>query len=166
MFIPVLVFLIIIHYWPLLGIRYSFYDYYPGRQAPTFVGMKHFQYMFATAAFWTAFKNTLELSIIKLIITTVSSVVVSIFLNEMGNLLAKKSLQTIIYLPHFMSWQARAFTSLQARSGGVRYSISSISGRKQDGERLFSLLPCQALTLSCMKRLISTELHVSRKYAL
>ena len=104
MFIPVLVFLIIIHYWPLLGIRYSFYDYYPGRQAPTFVGIKHFQNMFATAAFWTAFKNTLELSVIKLIITTVSSVVVSIFLNEMGNLFAKKTLQTIIYLPHFMSW--------------------------------------------------------------
>ena len=55
-------------------------------------------------AFWTAFKNTLVLSIMKLLITTFTSVIVSIFLNEMGNLFVKKTLQTIIYLPHFMSW--------------------------------------------------------------
>jgi len=41
---------------------------------------------------------------VKLLLTTISSVVVSIFLNEMGNLFVKKTLQTIIYLPHFMSW--------------------------------------------------------------
>ena len=40
----------------------------------------------------------------KLIITTFTAVIVSVFLNEMGNLFAKKTLQTIIYLPHFMSW--------------------------------------------------------------
>ncbi len=103
MFLPVLVFLIIMHYWPMLGIKWSFYDYKPVG-TPTFVGMKHFKNMFATAAFWTAFKNTLVLSIVKLIITNLSAVIVSIFLNEMGNLFAKKTLQTIIYLPHFMSW--------------------------------------------------------------
>jgi putative aldouronate transport system permease protein len=103
MFLPVLIFLIIMHYWPLLGIRYSFYNYKPVG-TPTWVGLENFRNMFKTAAFWTAFKNTLQLSIWKLIITTFSSVVVSIFLNEMGNLFAKKTLQTIIYLPHFMSW--------------------------------------------------------------
>lgn len=103
MFLPVLIFLLIMHYWPMLGIRYAFYDYKPvGPQ--TFVGMKHFAKMFSTDAFWTAFTNTLVLSIMKLIITTFTAVVVSIFLNEMGNLFAKKTLQTIIYLPHFMSW--------------------------------------------------------------
>jgi len=60
--------------------------------------------MFAKDAFWTAFWNTLELSIMKLLLSTAASVIVSIFLNEMGNLFAKKTLQTIIYLPHFMSW--------------------------------------------------------------
>ena len=103
MFLPVLIFLIIIHYWPMLGIRYSFYDFKPVGDK-TWVGLAHFQKMFSTAAFWTAFKNTLWLSIIKLIITNLSAVLVSIFLNEMGNLFAKKTLQTIIYLPHFMSW--------------------------------------------------------------
>ena len=103
MFLPVLIFVIIMHYWPMLGIRYAFYDYKPVG-APKLVGFAHFTKMFATAAFWTALKNTLELSIMKLIITTFTSVIVSVFLNEMGNLLAKKTLQTLIYLPHFMSW--------------------------------------------------------------
>lgn len=103
MFLPVLIFVLVVNYWPMLGIRYSFYDYKPVGE-PVFVGLKHFSKMFSTAAFWTAFKNTLELSIMKLIITTFTAVIVSVFLNEMGNLLAKKTLQTVIYLPHFMSW--------------------------------------------------------------
>lgn len=107
MFIPVLVFLIIMHYWPMLGIRWAFYDYKPVGPK-VWVGFSHFQKLFAAQAFWTSFKNTLELSIIKLLITTFASVVISILLNEMGNLLAKKVLQTIIYLPHFMSWVVAA----------------------------------------------------------
>ena len=103
MFLPVFIFVLIMNYWPMLGIRYAFYDYKPVGQ-PQFVGLAHFTKMFGTAAFWTAFKNTLVLSIMKLLITTFTSVIVSIFLNEMGNLFVKKTLQTIIYLPHFMSW--------------------------------------------------------------
>ena len=103
MFLPVFIFVLIMNYWPMLGIRYAFYDYKPVGQ-PSWVGLAHFTKMFSTAALWTAFKNTLELSIMKLIITTFTAVIVSIFLNEMGNLFAKKTLQTVIYLPHFMSW--------------------------------------------------------------
>ena len=103
MFVPVVIFVLLIYYWPMLGIRYAFYDYKP-IGAQVFVGFKHFTTMFSTKAFWTAFTNTLQLSILKLIITTFTAVVASVFLNEMGNLLAKKSLQTVIYLPHFMSW--------------------------------------------------------------
>lgn len=104
MFLPVLIFLLIMYYWPMLGVRYSFYDYYVVMPKPTFVGFKHFETMFKMPQFWSAFSNTLILSIMRLILTTLSSVIVSIFLNEMNNLFAKKTLQTIIYLPHFMSW--------------------------------------------------------------
>ncbi len=103
MALPVIIFVLLLNYWPMLGVRYAFYNYKPvGR--PTFVAFENFTKMFATDAFWNSFKNTLELSIMKLIITTATAVIVSIFLNEMSNLLAKKTLQTIIYLPHFMSW--------------------------------------------------------------
>lgn len=103
MFLPVFIFLIIFYYWPMLGVRWAFYNYKPVG-TPVYSGVANFQKMFATAAFWTAFKNTLEISVLKLIITTAASVIVSIFLNEMGSLAVKKTLQTIIYLPHFMSW--------------------------------------------------------------
>lgn len=112
MFLPVLVFLIITQYWPMLGIRYAFTTYTPAMAArgvsPDFVGFKHFIKLFSESAFWTSFVNTLELSIFKLLITTAASVVVSILLNEMANLFAKKILQTVIYLPHFMSWVVTA----------------------------------------------------------
>ena len=103
MFLPVAIFVLILNYWPLLGVRFAFYNYKPVGE-PVFNGFENFTKLFATDAFWVAFKNTLELSIMKLLITTATAVIVSIFLNEMGNLLAKKALQTIIYLPHFMSW--------------------------------------------------------------
>ena len=103
MFLPVFIFVLLINYWPMLGIRYALYDYKPVGE-PVFVGFKHFNKMFETAAFWNSFKNTLQLSIMRLIMTNLASVVVSVFLNEMKNLLAKKTLQTLIYLPHFMSW--------------------------------------------------------------
>ncbi len=103
MFIPVFIFVFMMMYMPMFGIRFSFYDYKPVG-VPKFVGMKHFEALFAKPAFWTAFVNTLELSIIKLLVSTFASVVISILLNEMMNLTAKKLLQTLIYLPHFMSW--------------------------------------------------------------
>jgi putative aldouronate transport system permease protein len=102
MFLPVLIFVLIIYYWPMLGVRYAFYEYKLRSITP--VGLKNFEIMFAKKEFWTAFSNTLQISITKLLITTFASVLVSVFLNEMHNMFAKKSLQTIIYLPHFMSW--------------------------------------------------------------
>ena len=106
MFLPVLIYVLIIYYWPMLGVRYSFYDYTLKKME--YVGFKHFQKLFVDKAFWTAFKNTLELSIVKLLLTTFTAVVVSVFINEMANLVAKKTLQTVIYLPHFMSWTVTA----------------------------------------------------------
>ena len=106
MFLPVLIYVGIIYYWPMLGVRFSFYDYTLKKME--FVGLKHFRNLFADADFWRSFKNTLELSVTKLIITTAASVLVSVFINEMHNLTVKKSLQTVIYLPHFMSWTVTA----------------------------------------------------------
>lgn len=104
MFLPVFVFVLIMNYWPMLGIRYAFMEYKPGPTPPHWVGFAQFTKMFGEAAFWSAFWNTLTLSIVKLLLTTFASVVVSVLLNEMGSLFAKKTLQTVIYLPHFMSW--------------------------------------------------------------
>ena len=107
MFLPVLLFVVVIYYWPMLGIRYSFFSSKMVRGGGlewTFVGLKHFETMFKAPEFWTAFKNTLIISIVKLLLNTFAAVVISIFLNEMTSLFCKKAVQTIIYLPHFMSY--------------------------------------------------------------
>lgn len=103
MFLPVFIFILLFNYWPMLGCRYAFTRYVI--EKPYYVGLKHFDQMFThDVYFWQAFKNTLFLSIIKLILNTGAAVIISLLLNEIVNLLFKKTVQTIIYLPHFMSW--------------------------------------------------------------
>ncbi|MDE7018467.1 MAG: ABC transporter permease subunit [Lachnospiraceae bacterium] len=118
MFLPVLVFAIIFFYLPMLGVRYAFTNY-NGIKTPSFVGFDNFEKMFNMPGFWSAFTNTLEISIVKLVLTTFVAVVVSLFLNEIINLHFKKVVQTIIYLPHFLSWVVTAslFSLILAPSG-------------------------------------------------
>jgi putative aldouronate transport system permease protein len=106
MLLPVLIMILLFNYWPMLGIRYAFTDY---MKQPVYIGVKHFQKMFTNDnLFWQAFTNTLELSIIKLFLNTFMAVIISLLLNEITNILFKKTVQTIIYLPHFMSWVVTA----------------------------------------------------------
>ncbi|MED9904182.1 MAG: ABC transporter permease subunit [Lachnospiraceae bacterium] len=111
MFLPVLIFVIIFNYLPMAGLRYAFTDYISG-QEPTYVGIKHFVDMFglsklstlSSKQFVNALSNTLVLSIVKLVLNTFMAVIISLLLNEMVRIRFKKTVQTIIYLPHFMSW--------------------------------------------------------------
>lgn len=107
MFLPVFVFAAIFFYLPMAGVGYAFTEY-KGIKDPVFVGLENFQKMFSMPNFWVSFKNTLQLSIIKLVLNTGMAVVISLFLNEIINLKFKKLAQTIIYLPHFMSWVVTA----------------------------------------------------------
>jgi len=87
----------------MLGVRYAFFEYTPFK-GPNFVGLDNFESAFANKQFWAAFKNTIVISISKLLITTLASVIISLLLNEITNLALKKLFQTVIYLPHFLSW--------------------------------------------------------------
>mgnify|MGYP000180744278 CR=1 FL=1 len=107
LFLPVLAFTVVFHYLPMFGLGYAFTDY-KGIRAPKFVGLQNFEKMFAAPGFWTAFWNTLYLSIVKLLLTTFLAVLISLLLNEITNMAFKKTAQTIIYLPHFMSWVVAA----------------------------------------------------------
>ncbi|MCM1426309.1 MAG: ABC transporter permease subunit [Eubacterium sp.] len=118
MFLPVLVFAIMFYYLPMLGVRYAFTNY-NGIKDPSFVAFDNFKKMFGMPGFWSAFKNTLVISVVKLILTTLFAVVVSLFLNEIINIHFKKVVQTIIYLPHFLSWVVTAslFSLILAPTG-------------------------------------------------
>lgn len=103
MFVPVFVMIMLFNYWPMLGVRYSFTKYVIAN--PYYIGLYHFQTMFTNDIyFWQAFRNTLVLSLIKLFLNTGAAVIISLLLNEITNMIFKKTVQTIIYLPHFMSW--------------------------------------------------------------
>lgn len=103
MFLPVLIFILLFNYWPMLGVRFAFTDY--KITDPYYVGIKHFVQMFTIDVFfWPAFRNTLFLSITKLALNTGAAVIISLMLHELTSLTFKKTVQTIVYLPHFMSW--------------------------------------------------------------
>mgnify|MGYP002586926004 FL=1 len=103
MFLPVFVMIMLFNYWPMLGCRYAFTCYIIGN--PYYMGLYHFVTMFTNDVyFWQSFRNTLILSIIKLFLNTGAAVIISLLLNEITNMIFKKTVQTIIYLPHFMSW--------------------------------------------------------------
>lgn len=107
MFVPVLVFAAVFFYAPMVGVRYAFYDY-KGFKEPVFVGLKHFERMFSLANFWSAFRNTIFISISKLLLNTFMAVILSLMLNEIISLRFKKFAQTVVYLPHFLSWVVTA----------------------------------------------------------
>ena len=103
MFLPVFIMVILFFYWPMLGCRFAFTKYVI--RAPYYVGLYHFNRMFTNDIyFWRSFRNTLVLSLTKLILNTGMAVIISLLLNEIVSLGFKKTVQTIVYLPHFMSW--------------------------------------------------------------
>jgi putative aldouronate transport system permease protein len=141
MFMPVLAFAIVFNYAPLAGIRFAFYEY-KGIKEPVFVGLQNFEKMFAMKNFWSAFANTLQISIIKLALNTLLAVGISLMLNEIISLKFKKIAQTIIYLPHFMSWvvSASVFALIMSpTNAGLVNSALIQFGILQPGQEIYFL---------------------------
>ncbi len=106
MSIPFIIYVIIFTYVPIWGWIIAFLDYKPGGQIlkSKFVGLKYFMEMFTSESFYLALRNTLVLSILNLVLGTVIAVVFAILLNELRSMAFKRTVQTISYLPHFVSW--------------------------------------------------------------
>lgn len=120
-------------------IRYAFFSY-KGIKEPVFVGLANFQKMFSMPGFWRAFGNTIILSTSKLLFNTLMAVILSLMLNELRFKRFKKVTQTIIYLPHFMSWvvTASVFTLiLSPTEAGLVNSV--LTGLGMIDERIYFL---------------------------
>ncbi len=106
MMFPGMVFLLIFSFVPMFGIIMAFQDYVPakGILQSEFVGLKHFQYMFSLPDVGRIFTNTLMIALGKILLGTVAAIVFAILLNEIRITVMKKFVQTIVYLPHFLSW--------------------------------------------------------------
>lgn len=98
--------IILFNYVPMYGIIIAFKDYRIIRsiaEAP-WVGFEHFKAFFEDDNFVNVMKNTLGISLIKLIIGFPLPIIFALFLNEIRSIRYKKAIQTISYLPHFLSW--------------------------------------------------------------
>lgn len=97
---------IIFYYLPLGGWVMAFQDYKPkdGLLHSAFVGWDNFKFLFSDATFLKVIRNTLAMGIINLVSTFVMAIVFAILLNEVKSKGGKKVVQTISYLPHFLSW--------------------------------------------------------------
>ena len=106
MLLPVLVFYILFSYLPMYGITLAWKDYRPklGIMDSEWVGWKNFEYIFSMPDLGIAIKNTLRISILKLLICFPMPIIFAILLNEVTRKTYKKTIQTIIYLPNFISW--------------------------------------------------------------
>lgn len=141
MFLPVLIFILLFNYLPMIGYRYAFYEY-KSALSIKWVGLDNFVRLLSTEAFWSAFINTLQLSIVKLLMNTGMAVIISLLLNEIKNLTFKKVTQTIIYLPHFMSWVVTASVFaliLSISESGLVNNLLLNLGLINDGEQIYFL---------------------------
>ncbi|HHX60927.1 MAG TPA: sugar ABC transporter permease [Epulopiscium sp.] len=131
MFLPVLVLLILFYYLPMLGIRIAFYDW--GMFGPIeFVGFDNFKTILSSNMFLRAFRNTLTLSFTNLVLGMFFSIIFALLLNEVNNLKFKKISQTVLYLPHFLSWVvvASIFTIILSPQGGFVNTVLAKFGQK------------------------------------
>jgi putative aldouronate transport system permease protein len=104
--LPGLVYFIVFRYLPIYGLTIAFKDFrfLEGIWGSPWVGLDVFQNVFSRADFWEVFRNTFLLSIYKLIFGFAPPILFALLLNEIRNAFYKKAVQTISYLPHFVSW--------------------------------------------------------------
>ncbi|MDN4077541.1 ABC transporter permease subunit [Paenibacillus polymyxa] len=100
------VWMIIFHYIPMYGILIAFkhFDIIGTISSAPWAGLEHFRAFLEDDSFWYIVKNTLGISLLKLAIGFPLPIVFALFLNEIRSTRFKKSIQTISYLPHFLSW--------------------------------------------------------------
>lgn len=106
MLIPVIAFYILFSYLPMYGITLAWKEYRPkyGIMGSDWVGWKNFEYIFSMPELPNAIKNTLRISVLKLLICFPMPIIFAILLNEINRKTYKKTIQTMIYLPNFISW--------------------------------------------------------------
>lgn len=133
MMIPGLAFLILFKYVPMYGLTIAFQDFniFAGITGSEWVGWANFQKLLGSSEFYQVFTNTLLISIYKLVFQFPIPILFAILLNEMRSMFVKRTIQTVIYLPHFLSWVVVSglFVSiLSTPSGLLNQVIQALGG--------------------------------------
>lgn len=101
-----LIFFLLFKYGPVYGISIAFKDYnlFKGIAGSEWIGLETFREIFANREFYVALRNTLVLNFLDLLVSFPAPIILAIMLNELTSFRIKKLSQTILYLPHFISW--------------------------------------------------------------
>ncbi|WP_189012184.1 ABC transporter permease [Paenibacillus marchantiophytorum] len=132
---PGLLFFLIFKYVPLWGLLLAFQNFSPylGFWDSEWVGFKYFAEFFGNPDFMLLFRNTMAISLLNIVFFFPIPIVVALLLNEVRKLAFKKFIQTVIYLPHFLSWViivGICFLILGEGSGVVNQLIVEFGGQK------------------------------------
>ncbi|WP_370621852.1 ABC transporter permease [Bacillus sp. JCM 19034] len=123
MSIPVVIWVFIFNYLPVWGWTMAFQNYRPGRAITEqeWVGFEHFIQLFQDDHFYLVLRNTLAMSVMLLIAGFVIPILFAVLLNELKDSIFKRSVQTVSYLPHFVSWVVVAgiVTKMLSTDGGI-----------------------------------------------
>ncbi|TVY11444.1 sugar ABC transporter permease [Paenibacillus cremeus] len=106
MILPGLLFFLVFKYVPMAGIVVAFQDYDPflGFADSPWVGVDHFVRLFTDPDFWMLLRNTLVLSALNLFLFFPAPILLAVLLNEVRRAWFRKVVQTLVYMPHFLSW--------------------------------------------------------------
>ncbi|MFB5266413.1 ABC transporter permease [Paenibacillus enshidis] len=121
--LPGVLYFVIFKYFPMAGLVMAFQDYKPhlGFWESPWVGLKHFERFFTEPQFWMLFRNTFLLAVYNLVFFFPLPIILALMLNEVRMKLFKQFVQTLVYLPHFVSWVVAVgiFYVLFTTEGGV-----------------------------------------------
>ena len=103
---PGVLYFLLFHYLPLLGYIIAFEDYLPflGFFDSPFVGFANFQAMFSDTAFWQAFWNTIIISVLQIVFYFPAPIILALLLHSVISTKVRRIIQSVVYLPHFISW--------------------------------------------------------------
>ncbi len=106
MALPALLWYVIFKYIPLMGSVIAFQDYsiFKGILDSSFVGFNNFKKLFAYPDFYNILKNSVIIGLYDILLSFPMPLILALSLNEVVNVKYKKGIQTIVYLPHFLSW--------------------------------------------------------------
>jgi len=124
MSLPLVLYVLLFSYVPIWGWTMAFQNYRPSRSffQQKWVGLEHFKFLFTAPEFLRALRNTLAMSVINMALGYVTAIVFALFLNELKNVGFKRVVQTVSYLPHFLSWiivTGLVATMLSVENGAV-----------------------------------------------
>lgn len=131
--LPGAIYFIILKYIPMFGLVMAFKDYKPhlGVMKSEWVGFQHFERQFSAPEFWQMFRNTMILGLYNTVLFFPITILIALLLNEIRSELYKRFIQTLIYIPHFLSWVVVAGISyllLTTEGGLINEGITRITG--------------------------------------